>query len=202
MGYAINTDFMSGSGALNPTWWNVKSTYLTASCQRNGGIVGTPNAGTSWVYYQYSGMSQDQKLTATGLTGLNNGILLFMLRSKFFAGNYNEGYFGQLFYNAGSVQYRCVKSTSAGVETELFNTTTGTYSDSTTTKYTFMCVGSTIKFQLNGSDVTGASATDSTYANTSCGFGMYTGSASYAIYNNNWTVDGAYASVGNMLVYG
>lgn len=198
--YAKNTDYFSGTGNLNTVWWTPGAQYKSAVLKRNSNSVGLDlNGDTDGAYaafYTFSKMADNQSITIKGITGLSNGLVYCYLRST--ASASTSGYLGQLFYSSGAVKYRALPVTSGTEGTEFFNVDVGTYSDSTTTEYTFVADGSTIKWQIDGVDVSGASVTDTQYTSGTAGFGIYAGgSTNYNLYSNSITVKGALASVGN-----
>lgn len=201
--YASNTDFFPGTGNLNSVIWTPYTTFQTAYLQRNNNTVGTPDTGATSAMYRI-GVYRNSSITLTGLTGLYSGIPLVWLRTT--PSKFPTGYIGQLFgeYLGTHVQFRALRVTGSGEMLELFNViSTITYNASTTDTYTFICDGSTIKWQYNGSDVTGASATDTTYGDNNglIRFDDFIGTAGTGIptYNSNWSYLSASGGSGAML---
>lgn len=204
MGYAINTDFFSGTGNLNTTWWSTYTGYLTATMQRNSLSIGTPNAGACTCVYKYSKCADDQSITITGINNLSSGLVYCYLRTNDSAQSSQSAFLGQLFYSSGSIQY-VARELDSGVEgTTIIDTTTGTFSNSDTTKYKFSVTGtpggtSTIKWFKDGTEIGSGTSTKS-YTGTPA-FGIYDGTGSYTVNSKSLTIDGALASVGNLLTF-
>lgn len=193
-------DYFDGTGTLPSPPWTVSSATAGVSNQRYNGKFGNSGPGTSVAFYTGATFSSNQSSQANGLTGLQNGILLFYVRATGpFSGAFPKtGYVGIVAKQSGVNNYffRCVRVTDGKEELNaqgnavvLFETNVGIPINSNDI-INFIATGTTIKFQLNNVDVLGASATDSSYSSGVPGVGFYDGVGNQAITIDEWHGDG------------